>query len=162
LWKLSGKILSGLFWFSICHTILVEDQDGIGVVGMLVPGHCLLLGERCHLQKLLLWCCWLWADLPCTVCITMGPAHFLVALRILLVCILSRYYGIWLGSTFLKCMISAAVSMGLAIYSWVYIVVRCARPYQRPEKCLKMLLCSILSLLDLQQICWLFCEFARL
>jgi hypothetical protein len=26
--------LSGLFGFSICHAILVEDQDGIGVVGM--------------------------------------------------------------------------------------------------------------------------------
>jgi hypothetical protein len=46
LWKLSGKILSDLFWFSICHTILIEDEDGIGVVGMLVPGHCLLLGKH--------------------------------------------------------------------------------------------------------------------
>jgi hypothetical protein len=54
LWKLSGKILSGLFWFSICHTILVEDQDGIGVVEMPVAGHCLLPGERCHMQMLLL------------------------------------------------------------------------------------------------------------
>jgi hypothetical protein len=40
----------------------------------------LLLGERCHLQKLLLWCCWLLANLPCTLGITIGPAHFLVVL----------------------------------------------------------------------------------
>jgi hypothetical protein len=46
LWKLSGKILSGLF--------RVEDQVGIGVVGMLMPVHSLLLGERYHLRNLLL------------------------------------------------------------------------------------------------------------
>jgi hypothetical protein len=40
-------------WFILIFHLsdhLVEDQDGIGVVGLLVPGHCLLLGERCHLQ----------------------------------------------------------------------------------------------------------------
>jgi hypothetical protein len=46
-----------------------------------------------------------------------------VVLRILLVCILSRHCGIWLGSTFLKCMISAADSMGLAIYCNINVAI---------------------------------------